>query len=89
VTGAAPSAAAKSPETGQTASEGVLGSLVGLERVKKVHELVGKTSAVSMGPGAGDQRSEVLRSSRVTPARNLGRREAESGALRPGLAPAR
>jgi hypothetical protein len=57
--------------------------------VKEVRELVGRTPAVRTGPRAGERQSEVLRASRVTPARNPDRREAESGALRPGLALAR
>jgi hypothetical protein len=44
---------------------------------------------VRTGPEEGERWREVLRVGRVTPARNLGCREGESGALKPGQAPTR
>jgi hypothetical protein len=89
VTDTAPSMAAKSPETGQTASEGGLGSSVraGTGEEGPANSLAGLQSRER------DQRrengvGEVLQAGRATPTRNPDHGEGDSGALRPGLAPA-
>jgi hypothetical protein len=87
-TGAAPSAVVKSPETGQAASEGVLGSPV---RAGTGEE--GPTSSLAgLRPQEQDRRwenneGEVLWAGRATPVRNPDHR-GDSGVLRRGLVPA-
>jgi hypothetical protein len=52
-------------------------------------ELIGWTPVARTGPGMRERRRELSGRVRITPARNLGRGEGKSGALRPGLASAR
>jgi hypothetical protein len=73
VAGAAPSAAVKSPETGQTVSEEVWGRRCWLELVNKVRRTRWQDSSRENGTEGGRTEEGVLRAGRVTPARNPGR----------------
>jgi hypothetical protein len=90
VAGAAPVCGGKVAEDeADTATEGFGIAEAGWNKCGGLDEHTGGAPATRMGPGTRERRRKCSEWVRVTPARNLGRGEGESGVLRHRLAPAR